>query len=238
MNILLLRGLVREKRHWGEFLNILTDAGHNVLCLDLPGVGENADLEFPWTIQKAVKKLRHQYIEKKQPGPYCLIAISLGGMLALDWCEKHPADFIKLVLINASASNIGAPWERMLPKAMKQCLQISTEKDVRKRERIILEMTTNTFDKMPNLLNEWEEIAKSSPYTTDTVIRQLTAATIYRAPKMIKTPTIVLASENDHMVSVNCSKRLAKRLKAEIRIHPSAGHDIAVDDPVWLSQQI
>ncbi|MCB0348563.1 MAG: alpha/beta hydrolase [Bdellovibrionales bacterium] len=238
MNILLLRGLVREKRHWGNFPDMLREKGHQVLCIDLPGVGENADLEFPWNLKEAVKKIRHQFLNQKSAGPYELVAISLGGMIALEWANLFPADFTKLYLINTSAANLGTPWERMRPKAMQQCLQISTEKDVREREKIILQMTTNTFHKNPQLLDEWYKIAIDSPYTSQTVVRQLTAAIRFKAPKKINVPVILLASENDNMVNVNCSKRLAKRLQAEIRIHPTAGHDIAVDDPAWLTNQI
>jgi pimeloyl-[acyl-carrier protein] methyl ester esterase len=71
-----------------------------------------------------------------------------------------------------------------------------------------------------------------------TAARQLAAASRYLAPEKLIIPTLILASENDKMVSVKCSCRLAKRLKAEIHIHPNAGHDIAVDDPEWLVKQI
>jgi pimeloyl-[acyl-carrier protein] methyl ester esterase len=238
MNLLLLRGLVREKRYWGKAVKLLEEKGYNVLCLDLPGLGEHADMEFPWTVRQAYLKIRHEFLEKKQAGPYSVMSISLGGMIALEWAHQMPSDFERIIVINTSASNVGMPWERLLPKAMKQCLQITKEKDIAKREKIILEMTTNQAYKDALVLAEWAAIAKTSHYTIQTAIRQLAAASQFRAPEKLLIPCLVLASQNDGMVSVDCSVRLAKRLQAEIRIHPTAGHDISVDDPEWVVAQI
>lgn len=238
MNILLLRGLIREKRYWGETISLLEKKGYNVLCIDLPGLGENADMEFPWTIRQAYLKMRHEFLQKKNDGPYTIVGISLGGMIALEWANQMPSDFERIIVINTSAMNLGLPWERLKPKAMKYCLQISKEDDIVKREILILKMTTNQGYKDPKIVAEWEEIARTSHYTLQTTLRQLAAASQFRAPKKLLIPCLVLASQNDHMVSVSCSEKLAKILKAEIRIHPTAGHDISVDDPEWLVAQI
>jgi pimeloyl-[acyl-carrier protein] methyl ester esterase len=48
----------------------------------------------------------------------------------------------------------------------------------------------------------------------------------------------VLASPQDRMVSVNCSRAIAEKWQAPIVEHPTAGHDLSADDPKWLVSEI
>ena len=41
----------------------------------------------------------------------------MGGMVALDWAARHPADFDRVVVLNSSTANLAWPWERMRPGA-------------------------------------------------------------------------------------------------------------------------
>ena len=50
--------------------------------------------------------------------------------------------------------------------------------------------------------------------------------------------TLVLASALDQLVSPACSKSLAQHWSATLRIHPSAGHDMALDDGPWVAAQV
>src|SRR5690606_18791937 len=86
MNLLLLRGLIRDHRYWGEFPSRLqTHAPHlKVHFLDLPGVGTENERECPDTITAIRVDLAKRFHEKiaqgKLPkGPWSLLAISMGG---------------------------------------------------------------------------------------------------------------------------------------------------------------
>ena len=48
----------------------------------------------------------------------------------------------------------------------------------------------------------------------------------------------LLASEHDHLVSVECTLTLARNWQCAVRIHPSAGHDLPLDDGLWVVAQV
>jgi predicted alpha/beta hydrolase family esterase len=48
----------------------------------------------------------------------------------------------------------------------------------------------------------------------------------------------LLAARQDRLVSVKCSLKLAQGWGCEIRLHPTAGHDIPLDDGIWVTQQV
>ena len=70
-------------------------------------------------------------------------------------------------------------------------------------------------------------------------LRQLAAAARYAPPaKPPATPLLLLASAGDSLVSPHCSERLAEQWKLALRLHPNAGHDLPLDDPDWVVEQI
>jgi pimeloyl-ACP methyl ester carboxylesterase len=54
----------------------------------------------------------------------------------------------------------------------------------------------------------------------------------------VTAPVLVLHSAGDRMVAPSCSKRIAAALRARLAVHPSAGHDLTLDDPAWCAAQI
>ena len=76
------------------------------------------------------------------------------------------------------------------------------------------------------------------PVTRANVPRQLLAAARYRAPLTLATPTLLLASAQDQLVSVACSQALARYWQCALQIHPTAGHDLPLDDGDWVARQI
>jgi len=48
----------------------------------------------------------------------------------------------------------------------------------------------------------------------------------------------VLVSEQDQLVSADCSHAIARQWDVPIQVHPSAGHDLTLDDGPWVVQQV
>jgi hypothetical protein len=42
----------------------------------------------------------------------------------------------------------------------------------------------------------------------------------------------------DQLVNVQCSLTLAERWHCSIKLHPTAGHDLPLDDGIWVAQQV
>ena len=82
---ILLRGLTRESRHWGNFPQILRDncpalATH---MIDLPGNGRLNEQASPTRVEAMAENCWMQLREQGIAPPYFLLAMSLGAMVAV-----------------------------------------------------------------------------------------------------------------------------------------------------------
>ena len=143
MHWILLRGLTREQSHWGSFPHRLEEAfpGHQFHLVDLPGTGVHFKDSSPDRIAEIREKVRRSV--GHIPAPYNLIALSMGGMVALDWAQHVTEGEIQnLVLINTS-SGFSLPWRRMRPGAWPRIVRLLTRRELFDREVDILRLTSN-----------------------------------------------------------------------------------------------
>ncbi len=243
MKWIILRGLTREARHWRDFTDRLKVASDDVLTLDLPGVGTEKHRSCPITIKGNTEDLRERWLEikKNSQNPneeWALLGISMGGMIALDWAHRYPYDFKRLVVINSSSKDTGASLQRFSLFGWYQTILSLTKKDHYLAEKNILKMVSNLRQNDEALLLDFAQISKESQLTMKKVASQLLASSQFMLPPSIKIPTLILASIKDHLVDVRCSKMMAERLQAQIKFHPTAGHDLTLDDPSWCVEKI
>ncbi len=242
MNWLLLRGLMREADHWGDFPKDLEaqEGVDRVLCLDLPGVGTESSRIFIPSIKQAVEDLRSRlaiHMQDKGDEEWGILGISLGGMVAMQWAHDYPNDFKKIVVMNSSARS--APlWKRLTLPSLAVVAECFLEKDLVKREKKIIDMVLNLRKNDLKVIDSWIKIAQKNNFSKLTAMNQITAASLFELPSRIKVPMLVLTSRADRMVNYECSVQIAEKFKAPIKIHPSAGHDIAIDDSKWIVEQI
>ncbi len=253
MNVLLLRGLIRDQRTWGEFPErFLAHAPRMGLhFLDLPGVGTEYRRPSPTSIAairiEVAQRFHTQIARGKLPsGPWSVLGLSMGGMVALDWANAEPDLFQKLVLLNTSTSDVAGLTERFrfrhLPAALYSLLLNRPEVS----ERLILRIVSSRFakgaggdPKLRSILADQVKWRKERPVTRTTFIRQILSAAHYRLPPgRPKARAVLISSEGDLLVSPKCSVRLAERLGVSRITHPWAGHDIPTDDPEWLAREI
>jgi pimeloyl-ACP methyl ester carboxylesterase len=90
-----------------------------------------------------------------------------------------------------------------------------------------------------DVLRDWCEERVKRPVAGLNAMRQLLAAAGYRAPEQGPgVPTLVLAGANDRLVAAQCSKEIAKRWGTALQLHPSAGHDLTLDDGPWVAAAV
>ncbi|MDP2308089.1 MAG: alpha/beta fold hydrolase [Pseudomonadota bacterium] len=242
---LLLRGLVRERRHWGGFPEQLAArTGAEVLTLDLPGVGTERDRPSPTSIAAIVADLRARWLAARalaaptseDTGPWRLFAPSLGGMIALAWGEAHPDDFAGVVVCNTSARDVASLFDRFSPAALGTVLRALPARGAA-REAHILGLVSNTEHGRARA-EAFAALSKESPIGTDVLVRQLWAGSRAVAPQSLAVPLLVLCSDGDRLCHPRASHALGKRLDAPVRVHPDAGHDLPLDDPGWVMDQM
>ena len=228
-----------RKNHWFDFPEKLQAARSNILALDLPGAGDENWTRPPLTIEGHSDFLREKFLTlKSNAGPWGILGISLGGMIAMDWASRYPDDFTKLVVINASAQDLSPVQQRMTVFSIYCMGKAAVAKDLQHKEYELLKMVSNLKAKDAVTLQNMVDLGAHAKITNENIARQVVAAARFTSPKALTIPTLYLASIKDRMVDVRCSKAIAEKYGAQIKFHPSAGHDLTLDDPDWAVEQI
>ena len=239
-NWIFLRGLTRESRHWGDFVALFqhTLQAGQVMALDLPGNGRLNQQRSPLRVHDMVEHCRAELAARHLAPPYQVLAMSLGAMVALAWADAYPQEINANVLISTSMRPFSAFYQRLRPANYAVLLKlIVTRAAPVLWERTILLLTTNQTSEA--VLPLWLALRRERPVSRVNALRQLIAAARFRAsrPRPL-TPTLLLASVQDHLVSVECSVALARAWHCPLGLHPSAGHDIPLDDGPWVVDQV
>jgi len=240
MNWVLLRGLTREARHWGELPQQLAAAGDAAVMLDLPGNGAFCGQRSPATVRAMVLAARAQLRLQGVAPPWRLLAMSLGGMVATDWAQQFPHEVAALVLVNTSMRPFSGATDRLRPGNWPSLLRLAAFwRDAAGTEEIIHRLTCQRTDTRQQDLAAWQQIRRSAPVTAGNAGRQLWAAARFcAAPEAPACPVLLLSSARDALVHPRCSAALARAWQLEHRVHPWAGHDLPHDDPGWVCRSI
>jgi pimeloyl-ACP methyl ester carboxylesterase len=236
-----IRGLVRGNGHWGDFPEVLKsmDSSIDFEMVEIPGNGTRNKEITPLSaveVIHAIKKVSRIANEHK---PFNLVGISLGGMIGLKWAELYPEDINQLVVINTSLSQFSPIYKRLRGQQYLNLFRAIKEKSVRKREAIMLEIASNNRERREKLLNQLAEFSKRNPVQLKNFVRQLLLANlVVIKEKKLKPHIKILCAEHDNMVHFSCSQIIADKFSLPICIHPTAGHDLPLDDPEWVARQM
>jgi len=237
---LFLRGWAREARHWGEFpaqfRAAMPDA--RIVEIDPPGGGRFYDGRSVLAVEAMVEHAREWLLAQGSSPPYHLLGLSLGGMVSLDWASRHPGEVAGCVVLSTSLRSFSAFHERILPRNYAALARIFFERDAASRETAIYRLTSSG-EPSPVIVSDWTRYAQEQPMSRTNALRQLVAAARYRGPaEPPRVPILVLAGAGDRLVDPRCSEALARAWKLPIQVHPSAGHDLALDDGPWVASQV
>lgn len=240
LNWVLIRGLSREKRHWGKFPELLQAAypESEIRVIELPGVGSKYQESSPATIEGFVDKLRTEFVGFKADKRWAILSVSLGGMIALSWVNKHKNDFEKIVTINSSAGDLSKIHERLSPEAIKKIALLFFKNNLIERERVILELTNNITPITDELVEQWASFGAEYPLKREVFLKQIYAASKFKVPQTIKCPYLILVGAKDRLTNPVCSRYLAQHFSLKTVEHPEAGHDLPLEAPEWIIEKI
>lgn len=158
MNYILIRGLARESRHCQKLTELLSKKINkkNIHRIELPGNGKFYQQTSPITFKEYTEHVVEQ-ASKIEP-PYCVIGISLGGMIAIDWAQHDTNNAIeKLVLINTS-SHFSPFYKRASLESYLTVAKIFCQSSMDKQEQNILSLVSNLHADDPRVLADWIDI--------------------------------------------------------------------------------
>lgn len=238
---LLLRGLTREAGHWGAFPTQLRAAlgGAPVLTPDLPGAGTRHREASPASIDALVRAVRAEHLDRHGPGPVKLLGLSLGGLVAAHWLMHWPEDVAAAVVVNTSTAALSPFWQRLRPAAWPDLAAVAAGWGSPAAEARILALSSATPGHHAGVVAGWVAIAQRHPVARANALRQLHAAARAGLPAgRPSCPVLVVASAGDGLVDPRCSQALARHWACPLAWHPSAGHDLALDDGPWLAAEV
>ncbi|PLY45343.1 alpha/beta hydrolase [Janthinobacterium sp. ROICE36] len=238
----LLRGLMREQRHWGSFPASLARAlpGANIVTPDLPGNGTRHAQDSATRVAAMVEGCRADLLARGIAPPYRLLALSLGGMVAVEWASRYPQEIARCVLLNTSMRPFNPFYRRLRWQNYGALLRQLLLGDARSQEALILRLTSRRHAVgNPTLLADWWAYQQEYPVSRRNALRQLLSAARYRAPDSRPAmPVLVMAGAQDQLVDHRCSQRLARAWQADCLIHRDAGHDLPLDEGEWVAQSV
>lgn len=237
-----LRGLTRESAHWGSFPQAFQRAlpNANVVVLDMPGNGALHRQRSPLSIAPLVDFCRAELLRQGHAPPYRVLAMSMGAMVTAQWAQTAPRELAGAVLINTSFRPFNPIHQRLRPRNYARLLRmLLLRASDEALERMVLHMTSNHADQHPDALADWIAIRHQRPVSAGNALRQLVAAARFRAsPQAPPCPVLLLGSERDGLVHVQCTRAIAQHWGSAVALHPDAGHDLPLDAPQWVIEQV
>ena len=232
--IILLRGLFRGKYHWGDFPEQLKYIFpfSDIQCLDIQGNGALSHELSAMHIQCMVEQIRSQL---HFPQKVIVIAISMGGMIGLKWAEMYPDEIKHLVCINTSAKGFSKISERLFPKNYFILLKALFSESF-KRESLVYQLVSNRPLNL-KIIQHWADMSCKYPLKKRNFFRQLFAASQF-VPLQPNVPVTFIASRQDRLVSFKATSAMAKAWDCPLIENDVDGHDIPLDNPEWLLQQL
>ncbi|MFE6858230.1 alpha/beta fold hydrolase [Nocardia sp. NPDC057668] len=235
-NWLLLRGLTRDQRHWGQFHDELAARlGVRVVTIDPPGFGTRNGHVSPRSIAAITDDIRARF----EPGDerWSLLGISLGGMMAMDWVARYPADFERCAVVNTAAPALFRPHQ--MGGGLVSLVAGKQFRSLDAHEAAALALSSNRpADELTELAATWARYQREAAPVSASALGQVAAAVTFRLPARIPVPLLVLTSAGDRLIDHRISRRLAARFDAPLRVHPDAGHDLPLDDGAWVCERI
>jgi pimeloyl-ACP methyl ester carboxylesterase len=184
-----------------------------------------------------MESCRRDLVQQGHAPPYCLLSLSLGSMMAVSWASRYPRECQALVLINTSLRPWSPFYARMRPSSWPIALRLLASSGYA-RERAILELTSARAAERSDLIPAWMAYAQECPVSRRNALRQLLAAARFSCRERPAVPLLLLAGGDDRLVHPRCSQTLARAWNADFALHPSAGHDLPLDDGDWVTQAV
>lgn len=237
-NWIFLRGLTRGNIHWGNFPEVFKrlNPEAEIEFLEMPGNGLLNKESSPINPKEVIEflKAKSKFCQKNLPFNIC--GISLGGMIALKWAELYPEDIASVTIINSSLKQYSPFYRRLITNNYGKIVGTLFKSDREEQEKIILSITSNKFHENQKYLKAFAELSRDHQVSRANFIRQLILASNIQIQNPLNVPLIVISSKHDRLVHSSCSDNIAKALRGNLYIHPTAGHDLPLDEPEWLSE--
>lgn len=206
--VVLVNGLADDHQTWMLQVPALLDAGYRVLRFDNRGVGESGMPPGPYTTRMFADDTK-ALVDELGITDFHLLGVSMGGMIAQEYALAHGGDLRSLTLACTYAapgpfcSRMFALWAELAPERGVPFVM---------RDVTLWAFTLDFFEQREDELREFEAEMAAMPQPTDAYLAQLESIRTHDTTGRLQdvaVPTHVIAGEEDILIPVALSRRLA-----------------------------
>jgi pimeloyl-ACP methyl ester carboxylesterase len=224
--VVLIHGAGGTHLHWPAQVRRL--AGHRIYALDLPGHGKSEGRGRQ--IIEAYCQNIIQWMEAIQIFRAVFVGHSMGGAIALTMALQHPEHVVALGLVGTGARLRVAP-------AILENSTSSTTFPVAIQAVMAKAFSPKTDPRLVELAGQRMAVTRPTVFHGDFLA--CNAFDVLEKVKKIRIPTLVICGQDDQLTPVRYSQYLADQIPgAEIKIIPSAGHMVMLEQPQTVAAEL
>lgn len=217
LSVLFLHGWASSKEVWGNAMINLSQFGHDVYSLDLPGFGKTQSPTNPWSTNDYAEFVCH-FLQKLNLNNIVLIGHSFGGRVALVLAANQKISIKKLVLVDSAGFYTGSGIKKFMAYASKLVHPLFRLPSLRPARKKIYRIFG-------------AEDYVSTPELNDTFVKVISEDLGYLLPK-ITTKTLIVWGSLDVATPISFAKEFNKKIiSSKLIILPKAGHYSFLDKP-------
>jgi 3-oxoadipate enol-lactonase len=228
--ILFLHGVGADADSWSPQLDHFAARGYRAIAWNLPGYGGTPmlpDLTFAAIAEALLALLDELKIERVD-----LVGHSYGGMVAQEFVAAH-ADRLRSLALSGTSPAFGRPDGEWQQKFIRERLApIEAGKSMADLAAGMIQSLTGRAPNPMGMAIAKRSIAQVPTDTFAAGVRLLVTFDRRDALATIRTPTLVLAGEQDSNAPAEMMQRMAGKIrKAEYVCLPAAGHLGNLENP-------
>jgi pimeloyl-[acyl-carrier protein] methyl ester esterase len=213
-DLVLLHGWGLNVRVWDGLVEELRDR-FRMIAVDLPGhgrspwsPGRNTPAEQAWLLHSTLASISNRY---------SLLGWSLGGQIALDLAAAMPGQIDKLVLVATTPRFTVAPdWPYGMKAAAiaKMATQLRDDYQQTVRDFLDLQVRGSLEGRkvIEQLRNALFVHGQAKPEALEAGLSTLATSDLRPTLPHVRTPTLVIAGQNDRITAPGASRALAEAL--------------------------
>jgi pimeloyl-ACP methyl ester carboxylesterase len=223
--VVLLHGWCLSRRLWLYQEAALIEK-HRVICPDLPGFGDSADVGGPYNLERYGAEVA-AFLDEIGERDVLVCGFAFGAVVAMAAVADHGARPGRLVLISVPSAATAA-YDRM-PRAMRR----DWPEFARRSARAICKQPQSdaTLDWLAGIFG-----ATPLPVALETVALLGAFEPVLLAPR-VDVATVLVHGSDDDVVPVSVSRSCAKVMpRARVEIVPESGHLVVLDQKDLLNE--
>ncbi len=215
-DLLFLHGYLSSKNSFSYQIPFF-EKDFNVHAIDLKGFGENAGMEYPYSLDDYIREVE-EYIEKNRLKKPCVIAHSFGGRIAIKLSAKK--DIFDKIVLTGSA---GLKPKRTFKYRIKR-LTFKALKPFIKKQKLLRFYSKDYLALSPVMRESFKKIVNEH---LDGFLDKITAKTLIVFGSLDKETPIYMAKKLNQGIE-----------KSKLIIIEDAGHFCFIDKPFKFNVEV